>query len=75
MITKTYRRASGSGLPTLHNKYAQTGEFRNPKMGEYYLSGAIPEAYRASHNMSVAYNILREVEEIPQPQKEYKWKE
>jgi hypothetical protein len=75
MINKAYPRASGSGLPTNHQRYAKTGEFRNPKMGEYYLSGAIPEAYRASHNMSVAYNILREVEEIPQPPKQYKWKE
>jgi hypothetical protein len=29
-------------------RYKATGEFRAPKKGEYYLSGAIIQAYRAN---------------------------
>lgn len=37
-----------------------TGEFRIPKKGEWYLSGAIPEAYRApTDEMRTPYYILR----------------
>ena len=36
-----------------------TGEFRKPKKGEWYLSGAIPEAYCAPGDLSCEYNILR----------------
>ena len=36
-----------------------TGEFRKPKKGEYYLSGGIPEAYRAKNDLSMEYYILR----------------
>jgi len=39
---------------------ALTGEFRIPKKGEWYLSGAIPEAYRApTDEMRTPYYILR----------------
>lgn len=34
-----------------------TGEFRYPKIHEFFISGAIPEGYQASHNMCVAYHI------------------
>lgn len=33
------------------------GEYRNPKKGEWYLSGAVIEAYRAPNNLSSAYPI------------------
>jgi hypothetical protein len=36
-----------------------TGEKRNPKKGEWYLSGAIIEAYRASNELSSKYYIAR----------------
>lgn len=36
-----------------------TGEFRAPKRGEWYLSGAIPECYRAPGNLTTAYHIMR----------------
>jgi len=37
-----------------------TGEFRIPRKGEWYLSGAMPEAYRASTDkMESPYYILR----------------
>lgn len=37
-----------------------TGEFRAPKKGEWFLSGAIPEAYRAPNDLpGQEYQILR----------------
>ncbi len=39
--------------------YVKTGEFRAPQNGEYYLSGAIPVAYRALDDLSIEYNIMR----------------
>ena len=36
-----------------------TGEFRTPKAGEWYLSGAIVEAYRARSDMTTHYYIAR----------------
>ena len=34
-----------------------TGEFRCPKEGEWYISGAIPEGYKAHANLSTPYYI------------------
>jgi hypothetical protein len=36
-----------------------TGEKRPPKAGEWYLSGAIVEAYRAPNDLSTPYHIAR----------------
>lgn len=36
-----------------------TGEFRPPKKGEWYLSGALIEAYQARTNMADPYHIAR----------------
>lgn len=36
-----------------------TGEFRPPKKGEWYLSGAIPTAYLASNDLTTSFNILK----------------
>ncbi len=36
-----------------------TGEFRPPKKGEWYLSGAVVEAYRAPNDLSTPYYIAR----------------
>lgn len=36
-----------------------TGELRVPNEGEYYLSGAIPEAYRAPRGMQDIRHIAR----------------
>ena len=35
------------------------GEFRAPRAGEWYLSGTIPEAYRAPNDLSAEYHIMR----------------
>lgn len=34
-----------------------TTEFRNPKCGEWYISGAVPEAYRALSDLDVEFAI------------------
>ena len=36
-----------------------TGEKRPPVKGEWYLSGAIPEAYRAVEDLSTPYQICK----------------
>lgn len=36
-----------------------TGEFRAPKKGEWYLSGAIPTVYRAPNDLSTNFMICR----------------
>jgi hypothetical protein len=47
--------------PDFNNKYKarHTGKFRAPRRGEYYLSGAIPEAYRAPNDLTSAYWIMK----------------
>jgi hypothetical protein len=37
----------------------RTGEFRPPKAGEWFLSGAIVGAYRAPNDLPTAYYIAR----------------
>jgi hypothetical protein len=39
-----------------------TGELRPPKKGEYYISGAIPQAYKAHGNLACSYHIAKLVE-------------
>jgi len=34
-----------------------TGEKRPPRKGEWYLSGAIPEAYRAPNDLTTPFHI------------------
>lgn len=47
--------------------YRKTGEFRPPKKGEHYLSGAIPEVYKAhaDHAEDNKFHIMTEVEAPP----------
>jgi hypothetical protein len=35
----------------------RTGEFREPKAGEWYLSGAIVTAYRAPNDLTQKFHI------------------
>jgi len=37
----------------------KTKEFRCPKKGEYFLSGAQPMAYLAPNDLSTAYRIMQ----------------
>lgn len=47
----------GEGLTGFKFKYEATGEFRAPKKGEYYLSGAEIVAYRAPNDFTQEYWI------------------
>ena len=42
------------------NKFraVKIGQYRPPMEGEWYLSGAIPEAYRALNDYSAPFHIL-----------------
>jgi hypothetical protein len=40
-------------------KAEATGEFRRPNKGDWFLSGAIVEAYQAEANLSIPYHIAR----------------
>jgi hypothetical protein len=42
-----------------NSRFVATGEFRCPKRGEWYLSGALIEAYRAHADLSMPYWIAR----------------
>lgn len=44
--------------------YKWTGEFRPPRAGEYFLSGARIEAYLATNDLDMPYHIARE---MPRP--------
>lgn len=37
----------------------RTSDYREPKAGEWYLSGAIPTAYLAPNDLCTAYYICR----------------
>lgn len=39
--------------------YAWSGEYRSPRRGEFYLSGAIPQAWEAPNDLNDAFFILR----------------
>ena len=52
----------GSGQPRVRIMARRIGEFRSPKAGEYYLSGAVPLAWRAPNDFTVAYHICELVQ-------------
>jgi hypothetical protein len=37
----------------------RTGEYRPPRAGEWYVSGAIPEGYRAPNDLTMPHAIAR----------------
>ena len=37
----------------------KTNEFREPKKGEFYLSGAVPFAYKATNDLSMKFRIMK----------------
>ncbi len=45
--------------PSREIKAVSTGVSRNPRKGEWYLSGAIPTAYKAFRDISVPYHICK----------------
>jgi len=52
-----FYRGEGTKAGTVY--FVKNGEFREPRMGEYYLSGAIPFAYQARMDLSNPYHICR----------------
>jgi hypothetical protein len=40
--------------------------FRAPKKGEYYVSGAIPAAYKAKNDLSTSFLIVEPLESFEQ---------
>lgn len=46
------------GLGAKNIATVRTGEYRPPKKGEWYLSGAIPHAYKAPNDLSTPFHIL-----------------
>lgn len=52
-----------SGVYSGHGRarYRATGEFRPPRKGEFYLSGAIVHAYMAPNDLSTSYWIARPI--------------
>lgn len=61
-----YRRRGKNGTPLSGDAFEDRGGrhvdvfaikkvFRKPKKGEWYLSGAIVEAYKAPHDLSIEY--------------------
>lgn len=50
-MTKTYTSPDAPG------EFLPAGEKRAPKKGEFYLSGAIVEAYRAPNDLTTEYHI------------------
>lgn len=67
--------ADGKLLRLDHNNHAKaTGEFRPPRKGEWFLSGAIVAAYQARADLTTPYHIavvvktrtVTTIEEIPE---------
>ena len=57
-FNSTSKKFLGWGiLKNLRARY--TGEKRAPKKGEWYISGAIPEAYEAKNDLSTPYHIAK----------------
>ncbi len=58
MISKTIKYAIGEPEVEKNKFFAKaTGVKRCPRQGEWYLSGAIIEAYQAKSDMQTAYYI------------------
>jgi hypothetical protein len=60
-VGELYPVAFGEPLPAGHDRKAArvraTGEMRAPRIGEWFLSGAVIEGYRANRTTRVAYPI------------------
>jgi hypothetical protein len=56
---KEYPLAGVRGYGPYGEKGWKTGEFREPKKGEYYLSGTIPEIYQAPNDLTIKFWICK----------------
>ena len=48
--------------PARWYRVESTGEYRPPRKGEWYISGAIPEGYKTENDLTVKHQIGRLVE-------------
>ena len=55
--TTAEKKANGF-CPKCDIAAALTREYRRPKKGEWYLSGAVPQAWRAPNDLKTEFNIL-----------------
>lgn len=62
-MQNTAYRVSLSAGKGLYAWAVKTGEYRNPRKGELYLSGAIPEVYLALNNLGSPFHIMQLVKE------------
>ena len=60
-VADTIPWPDGKRIYDRHNiKAVKINEFRCPKKGEWFLSGAIPQAYRCrSNDANIQYHILK----------------
>jgi hypothetical protein len=66
--SETYPIAPGEpGWRQQKRRAVWTGEFRAPSCGEWFLSGASPEAYQAIADLGTKYHIARLVDPSPDP--------
>jgi hypothetical protein len=54
---KYYPISFGDAAFRRHHHARATGEFRCPRKGEYFLSGAIIEVYQAHNDLTMEYYI------------------
>jgi hypothetical protein len=57
-LMKQFRSSRGYNCANLHTWMGKaTGEYRPPKKGEWFISGAIPKCYRAVSDLFTEYYI------------------
>ena len=64
VVTKVYK-VYGHSWSNAPLYFVRTGEARPPKKGEWYLSGAIPQAYEATHDMEDDWFIVVRIDPPP----------
>lgn len=60
-MTKYYPVLIGPLEGRINYHARATGEFRPPRKGEWYLSGAIVEAYQARADLTTSFHIAKVV--------------
>jgi len=57
---------AGHGVMFQKHYFYEVVEYRRPKKGEWYLSGAIPKGYQAPNDLSQEYLVINLKEEAVQ---------
>jgi len=58
-LTKSPFFLPSSGVGVAGVMAVRTGEKRSPRKGEWYLSGAVVEAYRAPNDLATEFHIAK----------------